>query len=151
MVLFINIFAILIFIFLPLLIVTFFLDQTFFIIGLILFASLILISILLSTYKYNWQHYWITNKRVVEQTGLIGHTIISVPLERISDIILTRSFIEKVLGYGSLQIQTLAGQLTYGKSYGSELSLSAVPNPEETQQLIFKLIEEKRRSERLAF
>jgi uncharacterized membrane protein YdbT with pleckstrin-like domain len=118
---------------------------------LILFASLILISILLSTYKYNWQHYWITNKRVVEQTGLIGHTIISVPLERISDIILTRSFIEKVLGYGSLQIQTLAGQLTYGKSYGSELSLSAVPNPEETQQLIFKLIEEKRRSERLAF
>jgi len=104
-----------------------------------------------SSWRYKWEHYWITNKRVIQQRGFIGHEVIIVPLERISDVILTRSFLEKLLGFGSLHLQTLAGQTTVRQRYGAETCLTAIPDPESTQQLILKLIEEKRKRERLAF
>jgi len=104
-----------------------------------------------SSWRYKWEHYWITNKRVIQQSGFIGHEIRVVPLERISDVVVTRSFVEKLLGFGSLHLQTLAGQVTTGQRYGAEIFLVAVPDPEATQQLILKLIEEKRKRERLTF
>lgn len=109
------------------------------------------VSILYATLRYNWQCYWITNKRILYRKGLIGYQISSILLERISDIILTRNILERILGFGSLHVQTFAGQETSGMRFGAEASLKAIPEPEETQKLIFKLIEEKRKREGLKF
>ena len=103
--------------------------------------------------RYNMMHYWITNKRVIQRRGFIGYSIYSVPLERISDIMISRSFVERLFGFGSLHIQSLAGQYTYSSSsrYGSESSLLAVPDPEGLQKEIFSLVQKKRKTERLTF
>ena len=81
----------------------------------------------------------------------MGYTIHSIPLERISDVIVSRTFWERIFGFGSVLIQSLAGQVTYGRKLGAEGSLLAVPNPEGVQKLIFDLIKKKRKTEKLSF
>jgi uncharacterized membrane protein YdbT with pleckstrin-like domain len=111
---------------------------------------LIAIPLIVIFVRYNWEKYWITNKRIIRRAGFIGHNFYSVPLERISDVMISRSLWEKIFGIGSLHIQTLAGQASYG-AMGTETALLALPNPEETQKLIMELVEAKRKREKLSF
>lgn len=94
---------------------------------------------------YNYRYYWITNKRAICKRGFLGYTITSVPYERVSDIIVTRRFFERLLGFGSLYIQSLAGQI------GTEITFQALPDPEGTQKLLFDLVKKKRRREHITF
>jgi uncharacterized membrane protein YdbT with pleckstrin-like domain len=114
-----------------------------------LLILLLLISWIIANKRYEHQHYWLTNKRVIYKRGIIGYRISSIPLERISDVIVSRSFFEQLFGFGSILIQSLAGQVTAGRSLGSEGSLIAVPDPEETQKKIFDLIKAKRKKEHI--
>ena len=100
---------------------------------------------LIADKKYKHQYYWITNKRIIYKSGLIGYTISSIPLERISDVIISRSFFERICGFGSILIQSLAGQ------FGIEATLLAIPDPEGTQKMIFQLVKEKRTREKITF
>jgi len=123
---------------------------------LFLIFSLFILVILVIIYfvannKYKYQHYWITTERIIYRRGLIGYTISSIPLERISDVIVSRTFIERIFGFGSILVQSLAGQVSYPQRHGAEGSLLAIPNPEETQKLIFELIKKKRKTEKLSF
>jgi len=111
----------------------------------ILSAILTPVFWLIAKNLYNYRYYWITNKRVICKRGLLGYTIASVPYERISDIIVTRRFLERLLGFGSLYIQSLAGQI------GMEITFQAVPDPEGTQKLLFDLVKKKRRREHITF
>lgn len=112
---------------------------------------LLIIFFVVAHLQYERQFYWITNERVIYKRGIIGYAITSIPFERISDIIISRSLFEKIFGFGSLQIQTLAGQFSQGNRFGAEGSLLAIPEPEETQELIFKLVKQKRKDEKISF
>jgi uncharacterized membrane protein YdbT with pleckstrin-like domain len=117
-----------------------------------IFLVTLAILYLVANNRYNYQHYWITDKRVLYRRGLIGYRISSIPLERISDVIVSRTFFERVFGFGSIHIQSLAGQFTYGTSrLGSEGAFLAIPDPEGSQKLIFELIKKKRKTEKLSF
>ncbi len=123
--------------------------------GILLLLSFIaLIGLFLGWYisglQYKHQHYWITNKRIIYKKGLIGYRVVSIPLERISDVIVSRTLLERVLGFGSVLIQTLAGQISPGRM-GAEASLLAVPDPEGIQKLIFDLVKRKRKEESLSY
>ena len=109
------------------------------------FLVSIALWIIIANKRFNHQYYWITNKRIVYKRGLIGYKISSIPLERISDVIISRSFLERLCGFGSVFIESLAGQL------GREGRLLAVPNPEGVQKLIFQLVKEKRTKEKITF
>ena len=103
----------------------------------------LIISWLLAENSYSYQEYWITNKRVLYKRGTFGYRISSVPLERISDVVVSRTMIERILGISSVLIESLAGQV------GKEVKLLAIPQPEETQKLIFRMLSEKRKTEKL--
>lgn len=114
------------------------------------FLVILVIMYLVANNKYNNQHYWVTNKRILYKRGLFGYTIHSIPLERVSDVIVSRTFWERVFGFGSVHVQSLAGQVSYGmRNGGAEGSLMAVDNPEGVQKLIFDLIKIKRKNEHL--
>ena len=120
--------------------------------GLIFFFAIILDLVLawiFTSMKYEKQNYWITDKRILYMRGFVGYRISSIPFERISDVIISRTFLESIFGFGSLYIQTLAGQYSYKGRLGAEGSLVAVPEPEKIQELIFKLVSEKRKKEKL--
>jgi len=110
---------------------------------------LLFLSFFIVKRMYNMRYYWITNKRIIIKTGFLGYTIKSIPFERISDVQITRTFTERIFGFGSLYIQSLAGQFTQGRRFGSEGNLTAVPEPERIQYMIFRLIKEKRTKEHI--
>jgi membrane protein YdbS with pleckstrin-like domain len=109
-------------------------------------------------------HYWITDRRVVVKYGVISYSITSIPLERISDILISKSFVEKLAGISSIEIKSLAGQrdvhkniLFYYRSSwyiytgGGSGKLLAVPEPEQLQKLLLHLVSEKRKHENITF
>lgn len=116
---------------------------------------ILLIPVIIAWLRYKKQYYWITNRRVLVKRGIIGYSVYAIPLERISDIIISRSFMESLFGFGSLMIQTLAGQVSFGYGrrgrFGAEGTMLALQEPEETQELIFNLIKENRKRLGLKF
>ena len=107
----------------------------------LLFPLFVLLPVSLA---YKWEYYWITNKRiVVRKGGLIGHSIQIVPLERISDIIVSINWLEKLLGIGILLVQSLVGQYAPYVPFGTELRLLGLTNSEEVHQLIFDLVKKE--------
>lgn len=86
---------------------------------------------------YKQRYYWVTNKRVVYRRGLWGYRITSIPLERVSDVIISRSFLENRFGISSVRVQSLAGQVSSGYG-GAEGDLAAVSDPEKVQSLILE-------------
>jgi uncharacterized membrane protein YdbT with pleckstrin-like domain len=103
------------------------------------------ISILIGNQAYKKRYYWITDKRYVMKTGFIGFSIKSVPLERISDLIVSRSFLERIFGLSSVKMETMSGQI------GFEAGLYGVKNAEKMQAQISNLISRKRRKDKLTF
>ncbi|MBS3056345.1 MAG: PH domain-containing protein [Candidatus Aenigmarchaeota archaeon] len=112
---------------------------------------MIILNVISAFLHYNKQYYWITNKRVIYKRGFIGYRVMSIPHERISDVIISRTFLESIFGFGSVHIQSLAGQSSGTTTLGSEGVLLAVPEPEKLQELIFKLVKLKRKTEGLTF
>lgn len=110
------------------------------------------INFIFSSLEFNKQQYWITDKRIVYKRGIIGYRVTSIPYERISDVIISRTFIERIFRFGSLHIQSLAGQAVSSQSsLGSEGVLLAVDQPEKLQEIIFKLVKVKRKAEGITF
>ena len=116
---------------------------------LMIFVGAIVLAWILATVSYGKYQYWITNKRVICKRGILGYTISSIPYERVSDVIVSRTFFERLFGFGSVHVQSLAGQITHHGRLGAEGSMLAVADPEGTQQKIFDLMKKKRKAEHL--
>jgi uncharacterized membrane protein YdbT with pleckstrin-like domain len=110
-------------------------------------AVIFTISVLVSENAYSNKQYWLTSKRVIDKHGVLGYTVWSIPLERISDVIVTHTFLENLFGIAGLRVESLAGQIS--RNNGSEGSLQAVDNPEELQEIIFDLLTKRRKDANL--
>lgn len=83
-------------------------------------------------------HYWLTTKRVIWCHGFIGYQVRSVPLERISDVIISRTFPEIMAGISSIAIRDMTGQT---QAYtGSGAKWIGVKNAPEIQKRILEEI-----------
>lgn len=74
--------------------------------------------------------YWLTNRRIILSSGFIGYKVRSIPLERISDVGLSRTLPEMLAGVSSIVIRDMTGEAMEGKS------LLAIENAPELQRLI---------------
>ena len=83
-------------------------------------------------------HYWLTNKRVIWCHGFIGYQIRSVPLERITDVVISRTFPELVAGISSINIRDMTGQTQPEAGFGAQWI--GVQNAPEVQKLILEEI-----------
>jgi uncharacterized membrane protein YdbT with pleckstrin-like domain len=81
--------------------------------------------------------YWVTNKRIVAKSGVFGYKINSIPFERISDVTISRSWLENFVGIASLHIHSLAG----GSSVDG--ALLGVLDPEKLSKEILDLVRSK--------
>ena len=93
----------------------------------ILFLPLVWVLARISEDKYR---YWLTNRRVILSSGFIGFQVRSIPLERISDVSLSKTFPEMLAGVSSLVVRDMTGEIDQGKS------LLAIDNSPEYQRLI---------------
>ncbi|MEM7784519.1 MAG: PH domain-containing protein [Planctomycetota bacterium] len=90
----------------------------------ILFVPIVALCIRISQDKFR---YWLTNRRVIVSSGFLGFRVCSIPLERVSDVSLSSSFIEMLAGISSLVVRDMTGEAYPGKC------LVALPLTESTE------------------
>jgi uncharacterized membrane protein YdbT with pleckstrin-like domain len=86
------------------------------IVGIILIPFSLLWS-LIAERRY---HYWLTNKRVIWCHGFIGYKVRSVPLERIADVVISRTLPEMLAGTSSIVVRDMTGQAQPGADFGAK-------------------------------
>ncbi|MEV0268881.1 MAG: PH domain-containing protein [Hamadaea sp.] len=111
-------------------------------IGLIVVGALALVAIVwLALWPYLvWKttHYVFTNERVLLQTGVFSRNRRDIPVNRINDHSMGQTFIERLLGCGTLTIES-AGER--GQSV-----LSDIPHVERVQTALYEIVEADRDS-----
>jgi membrane protein YdbS with pleckstrin-like domain len=83
--------------------------------------------------------YWVTTSRVVVATGMFGFRVRSVPLERVSDVVISSGWLERAFGLRSIVVRDMTGEAQGGAM------MMAVPDAVALQTLI---LEEVRRINR---
>ena len=76
--------------------------------------------------------YVITNKRIIIRTGVLARSGHDVPLNRINDVAFEHSFWERLLGCGTLVVES-AGER-------GQLTLHDIPRVEEVQRDLYELV-----------
>jgi uncharacterized membrane protein YdbT with pleckstrin-like domain len=76
--------------------------------------------------------YVITNKRLIIRTGVLSRAGHDVPLNRINDVAFSHSFWERLLGCGTLVVES-AGER-------GQLTLHDIPRVEEVQRDLYELV-----------
>ena len=79
----------------------------------------------------------ITNLRVIITHGLIGYRTSSVPMERITDVTIGCSWLERWVGIRSAAIRDSAGGV---QAVGMGTSIQGLSNPEEVQSIILNRV-----------
>jgi membrane protein YdbS with pleckstrin-like domain len=121
----------------------------------VVFALVLIVSVVYAFLAYHKFRYWITNHRTVGRRGVIGYSIDSIPLETISDVVVQRSVADRILGLSSVWIQPFGGgsaggygaaQYRFGAISGTNSFLGLLPaDATNIQQLIFHLREVRRK------
>jgi uncharacterized membrane protein YdbT with pleckstrin-like domain len=88
--------------------------------------------------KWRTTHYVFTNERVLLQTGVFSRNRRDIPVNRINDHSMSQSFIERMLGCGTLTIES-AGER--GQSV-----LTDIPRVERVQTTLYEIVEADRDS-----
>jgi len=83
--------------------------------------------------------YWITNNRVIVANGLIGYNVRSIPLERVSDVAVRVSWLEKLFGLKSITIRDMTGEAQAGAV------MMAVPDAPATQAHVLDYVRQVNR------
>ncbi len=106
------------------------------VLGLIIVVGLVLLSVLTFKPWIQWRttHYVITTHRVLIRRGVFTHTGRDISLSRISDVAFTQSLWDRIVGAGSVTIES-AGE------HGQE-TLTNIPRSVQQQQLLNRLIEQ---------
>ena len=74
----------------------------------------------LGTHILRWYRYevrYLTNRRIIEATGFLGLRVASMPVTRVTDLVLNRTTAGEIFGFGDLRIE----------SAGQEQSLANIP------------------------
>ena len=55
---------------------------------------------------YSFELRYLTNRRIIEATGFLGLRVASMPVARVTDLVLTRSTTGEIFGFGDLRIES---------------------------------------------
>ena len=124
-----------------------------FIIGLAIIPITLFVIISIKPFiSYGKSWYWITNNRVIGKRGFLGYSIDSIPLENVSDVVLSRTVLDRLLGLSSLIIVPMAAspRVKEGPDESAENPnfFPALPQKMamELQRVLFNLRAELRKS-----
>jgi uncharacterized membrane protein YdbT with pleckstrin-like domain len=84
--------------------------------------------------RYIYTYYFVTNRRIIYQSGVVSRDHRDCRLERIQNIYVEISFLDRILNVGNILIST-AGEI------GIEVTLSRVRNPIEIKRQINEILD----------
>jgi membrane protein YdbS with pleckstrin-like domain len=95
-------------------------------------AAIGIILILMAELKTRLGNYYITNYRIVSSRGALKKTIDSCTYDKIVNVKVMQSFVQRIFGMGTIDITT------YQRT---EILLSSISNPSEIERLIYGAME----------
>lgn len=54
--------------------------------------------------------YWLTDRRVIVRTGIIGYRLRSIPLSRVADVSVHASWLDRLLGLTHVEVRDMTGE-----------------------------------------
>jgi len=99
------------------------------VLGLVVFAWLVVAPYV----KWLTTHFVLTTRRVIMREGLIARKGRDIPIFRINDVTFEHSVVERLLGCGSLVVES-AGER-------GQVTLTDIPHVEDVQRQIYSLID----------
>ena len=104
-------------------------------ITMILFILILVLFlwIILDYLSWRQKKYILTNQRVIVQGGLIRRKKSFIHYNKIQDIIVSQSLVDRLFSAGNMEI--------FGGHEGTNLILEDIPNPLEVEDMINRLIE----------
>jgi uncharacterized membrane protein YdbT with pleckstrin-like domain len=100
-------------------------------VGIVLFVAIPVRAAL----TWATSHFVVTSDRVIHRSGWLAKRSMEMPLERINDVTFSQTVFERMVGAGSLRIQS-------GSEYGQN-HFRDIRRPEEVQKRIYETGEEK--------
>ncbi len=94
---------------------------------------LLLIWILWNILSWRASYYTLTNQRVMVKTGIIRKKNVYMHYDKIQDIIVSQSLMERISYSGDIEI--------FGGHDTTSLILEDIPNPDEVENMINRMIE----------
>lgn len=79
---------------------------------------------------WSWHRWWLTDRRLVVRHGLVGHRTQSLALDRVVDVTIKVSWLDRLFGLSHIHVSSMAGP--HGAaSQSSAITLYAVDDVEE--------------------
>jgi uncharacterized membrane protein YdbT with pleckstrin-like domain len=97
--------------------------------GLLLLLGFFVVPLL----KWRTTHFVVTSERVVMRSGVLGRQGRDIPLARINDVSFHHSFFERLLGCGTLVVES-AGER-------GQVTLTDIPKVEKVQRVVYDLVD----------
>ncbi len=85
--------------------------------------------------RHNFGEYILTNSRIIVKKGIVSTRIDSVSYNLIVNVKTYQSFLDKILGIGTIEISTARG--------AQETDLVGIKNADDIESLIYKFIERR--------
>ncbi|HJZ12875.1 MAG TPA: PH domain-containing protein [Acidobacteriota bacterium] len=74
-------------------------------------AFVVLISILIDILRWSNEQFLVTTRRVIHSSGIFSKRVLDSSLNKINDVILTQSWIGRLLGFGTIKILTASDEV----------------------------------------
>jgi len=100
--------------------------------AILLIVGAALLNLIVRMLQWNTTHFVVTSDRVIFRQGIIGKTGIDIPLERVNNVSIHQSVLERMVGAGDLLIES-------GGEDGQQL-FSDISSPGEVQNIIHNAI-----------
>jgi uncharacterized membrane protein YdbT with pleckstrin-like domain len=98
-------------------------------VGVLLLLGLFVVPLL----KWRTTHFVVTSERVVMRSGVLGRQGRDIPLARINDVSFHHTFFERLLGCGTLVVES-AGER-------GQVTLTEIPRVEKVQRTVYDLVD----------
>jgi|GEM_PF-1345715 len=100
-------------------------------------ATLVIFLVVSARFAWDAGYWWVdryvlTTNRILSTSGLITKNVTSMPLAKITDLTYTRSLVGRLLGYGSLVLESA------GQNQGLE-RVDFLPDPDEFYRTVMSL------------
>ena len=115
-----------------------FLGDVFAVVIAVVAAVLIAWLVIAPWLRWRTTHYVFTNERVILREGVFSRSGRDIPLGRINDVSFSHNLVDRVLGCGTLTIES-AGER-------GQVTLTDLPRVEQTQSELYELVEADRQS-----
>ncbi len=68
-------------------------------------------ALLAQNAAFGWHRWWLTDRRIVVQTGIIGYQVRSIPLNRVTDVSVSCSWWDRMFGLTHITVRDMTGEV----------------------------------------